>query len=109
MQHEKEEDAAGTGGGEGGDVKIGTAILSVADKSGLVEFARGLRGYGVSLLATGGTYSALKEAGVEVRSLGDAMGLSEALSGRVKTLHSNLFAGILAKRETRGTCGNWAR
>ena len=102
MQHEKEEDAAGTGGGEGGDVKIGTAILSVADKSGLVEFARGLRGYGVALLATGGTYSALKEAGVEVRSLGDAMGLSEALSGRVKTLHSNLFAGILAKRGDAG-------
>jgi phosphoribosylaminoimidazolecarboxamide formyltransferase/IMP cyclohydrolase len=87
---------------EGGDGNVATAILSVADKSGLVEFARGLRGFGVSLLATGGTYSALSEAGVEVRSLGDAMGLSEALSGRVKTLHSNLFAGILAKRGDAG-------
>ena len=54
------------------------------------------------MLATGGTYSALKDAGVEVKSLGEAMGLSEALSGRVKTLHSNLFAGILAKRDDEG-------
>jgi phosphoribosylaminoimidazolecarboxamide formyltransferase/IMP cyclohydrolase len=81
---------------------VRTAVLSVADKSGLVEFAKGLRSFGVSLLATGGTYAALKEAGVEVKSLGEAMGLSEALSGRVKTLHSNLFAGILAKRGDAG-------
>lgn len=84
------------------DVKVRTAVLSVADKSGLVEFARGLRSFGVSLLATGGTYAALKDAHVEVKSLGEAMGLSEALSGRVKTLHSNLFAGILAKRDDAG-------
>jgi phosphoribosylaminoimidazolecarboxamide formyltransferase / IMP cyclohydrolase len=84
------------------DVEVKTAILSVADKSGLVDFANGLRSFGISLLATGGTYSALKEAGVEVKSLGEAMGLSEALSGRVKTLHSNLFAGILAKRGDPG-------
>ncbi len=84
------------------EIKIKTAILSVADKSGLVEFAQGLRSFGVSLLATGGTYTALKESGVDVRSLGEAMGLSEALSGRVKTLHSNLFAGILAKRDDEG-------
>ena len=84
---------------ETGDREIRTAILSVADKSGLVEFAKGLEKFGVSLLATGGTFSSLKERGVGVRSLQDAMGLSEALSGRVKTLHSNLFAGILAKRD----------
>ncbi|MDA4118555.1 MAG: bifunctional phosphoribosylaminoimidazolecarboxamide formyltransferase/IMP cyclohydrolase [Thaumarchaeota archaeon] len=82
-----------------GDREIKTAILSVADKSGLVEFAKGLESFGTSLLATGGTYSSLKDAGVEVKSLQEAMGLSEALSGRVKTLHSNLFAGILAKRD----------
>ncbi len=85
-----------------GDVEVKTAILSVADKSGLVEFARALRSFKVSLLATGGTFGALKDAGVEVKSLGEAMGLSEALSGRVKTLHSNLFAGILAKRGDAG-------
>jgi len=84
------------------DVEVKTAILSVADKTGLVDFAKGLQSFGISLLATGGTYTALKQADVEVKSLGEAMGLSEALSGRVKTLHSNLFAGILAKREDEG-------
>ncbi|HEV2390613.1 MAG TPA: bifunctional phosphoribosylaminoimidazolecarboxamide formyltransferase/IMP cyclohydrolase [Nitrososphaerales archaeon] len=84
------------------DVPIEAAMLSVADKSGLVDFAKGLRSFKVSLLATGGTFNALKDAGVEVRSLGEAMGLSEALDGRVKTLHSNLFAAILAKRGDEG-------
>ncbi len=83
-------------------IEVKTAILSVADKSGLVELAKGLRSFGIELLATGGTFSALKEGGVDVRSLSEAMGLSEALSGRVKTLHSNLFAGILAKRGDAG-------
>src|SRR5690348_17607804 len=81
------------------DIEVKVAVLSVADKSGLVDFAKGLESIGVSLLATGGTYSALKDAGVGVRSLTEAVGLSEALSGRVKTLHSSLFAGILAKRD----------
>jgi phosphoribosylaminoimidazolecarboxamide formyltransferase/IMP cyclohydrolase len=84
------------------DVEVKTAILSVADKTGVVEFARGLESFGVSLLATGGTFTALRGDHVEVRSLSEAMGLSEALSGRVKTLHSNLFAGILAKRGDAG-------
>ena len=87
---------------ETGEVEVKTAVLSVADKTGLEQFAKGLNKMGVSLLATGGTFKALDEAGVKVRSLTDAMGLSEALSGRVKTLHSNLFAGILAKREDKG-------
>ncbi|HUI01529.1 MAG TPA: bifunctional phosphoribosylaminoimidazolecarboxamide formyltransferase/IMP cyclohydrolase [Nitrososphaerales archaeon] len=87
---------------EPGEVRVRTAVLSVADKSGLVEFAKGLESFGVSLLATGGTFTSLKEGGVKVKSLQDAMGLSEALSGRVKTLHSNLFAGILAKRDDPG-------
>ena len=84
------------------DVRVKAAMLSVADKSGLVDFAKGLRSFEISLLATGGTYTALREAGVEVKSLGEAMGLSEALDGRVKTLHSNLFAAILAKRGDAG-------
>jgi phosphoribosylaminoimidazolecarboxamide formyltransferase/IMP cyclohydrolase len=84
------------------DVEVKTAIISVADKSGVVDFARGLRSFGISLLATGGTFTALRDAQVEVRSLSEAMGLSEALSGRVKTLHSNLFAGILARRGDEG-------
>jgi phosphoribosylaminoimidazolecarboxamide formyltransferase/IMP cyclohydrolase len=85
-----------------GDIEVKTAILSVADKSGLVDFAKGLHSFGVSMMATGGTFNALREARVDVKSLGEAMGLSEALSGRVKTLHSNLFAGILAKRGDEG-------
>ncbi|MDA4137199.1 MAG: bifunctional phosphoribosylaminoimidazolecarboxamide formyltransferase/IMP cyclohydrolase [Thaumarchaeota archaeon] len=79
-------------------VKINNALISVADKTGVVEFARDLQGFGVTLLATGGTYTALKEAGVAVRSLQDDMNLPQALSGRVKTLHSPLFGAILAKR-----------
>ncbi|MDA4122582.1 MAG: bifunctional phosphoribosylaminoimidazolecarboxamide formyltransferase/IMP cyclohydrolase, partial [Thaumarchaeota archaeon] len=79
-------------------VQVRTALLSVADKTGIVDFARGLRSYEVTLLATGGTYASLKEAGVAVRSLQDDMNLPQALSGRVKTLHSPLFGAILAKR-----------
>ena len=62
-------------------VKINNALISVADKTGVVEFARGLVGLGITLLATGGTYTALKDAGVTVRSLQDDMNLPQALSG----------------------------
>jgi phosphoribosylaminoimidazolecarboxamide formyltransferase/IMP cyclohydrolase len=81
-----------------GLVKVRTALISVADKTGIVEFARELTGFNITLLATGGTYTALKDAGVAVRSLQDDMNLPQALSGRVKTLHSPLFGAILAKR-----------
>ncbi|MGA2665811.1 MAG: bifunctional phosphoribosylaminoimidazolecarboxamide formyltransferase/IMP cyclohydrolase [Nitrososphaerales archaeon] len=84
-------------------IEVRTALLSVADKTGLVEFARGLAGHGTSLLATGGTHAALTEAGVPARSLQDDMDLPQALSGRVKTLHSPLFAAILAKRTPEHT------
>ena len=83
---------------EEGLVRISNALLSVADKAGVVEFARELSQMGVTLLATGGTYTAIKESGVSVRSLQDDMNLPQALSGRVKTLHSPLFGAILAKR-----------
>jgi phosphoribosylaminoimidazolecarboxamide formyltransferase/IMP cyclohydrolase len=79
-------------------VRVKTAILSVADKSGLVSFARELDARGIKLMATGGTHAELKQAGVPVRSLQDDMKLPQALSGRVKTLHSPLFGAILAKR-----------
>jgi phosphoribosylaminoimidazolecarboxamide formyltransferase / IMP cyclohydrolase len=83
---------------EEGLVKIKCALISVADKTGVVEFALGLTSFGTTLLATGGTYTALRDAGVSVRSLQDDMNLPQALSGRVKTLHSTLFGAILAKR-----------
>ncbi len=82
----------------GGLIKVETAVLSVSDKKGLVEFAARLAGFKVEMLATGGTYSALKEAGIKVRSLQEDMKLPTAVSGRVKTLHAPLHAAILARR-----------
>src|ERR1700730_17719465 len=79
-------------------VQIKTALLSVADKTGLVEVARALTRFNITLLATGGTYTALQLAGVPARSLQEDMSLPQSLSGRVKTLHSPLFGAILAKR-----------
>ncbi len=80
-----------------GYVKVRRALVSVSDRAGLAEFAGGLAGLGVELLATGGTYAALKEGGVPAKSLQDEMGLPSALSGRIKTLHAPLHAAILAK------------
>jgi phosphoribosylaminoimidazolecarboxamide formyltransferase/IMP cyclohydrolase len=80
-----------------GIVLIRSAVVSVSDKTGLVDFAKGLRGFGVKLMATDGTHSALREAGIEAVSLQDDMKLPSALSGRVKTLHAPLHAAILAK------------
>jgi len=75
------------------------ALLSVSDKTGLIDFARGLRGLGVRLLSTGGTARALAAAGLEVVEIGDYTGFPEMLDGRVKTLHPKVHAGILARRD----------
>jgi phosphoribosylaminoimidazolecarboxamide formyltransferase/IMP cyclohydrolase len=75
------------------------ALLSVSDKSGLSEFARGLDGLGVTMYATGGTERALREASIPVHSLQELTGFPEMLDGRVKTLHPNVHAGILARRD----------
>src|ERR1700691_4944461 len=72
------------------------ALLSVWDKTGLVDFAKGLRAHGVELVASGGTANALTEAGVEHLDVEDVTGFPEMLDGRVKTLHPNIHAGILA-------------
>src|SRR5215210_2081164 len=78
---------------------IRRALLSVSDKTGLVDFARALRGFGVELLSTGGTAKALREAGLEVRDVSDVTGFPEMLDGRVKTLHPRIHGGILAVRD----------
>jgi phosphoribosylaminoimidazolecarboxamide formyltransferase/IMP cyclohydrolase len=78
---------------------IGRALLSVSDKTGLVEFARALRDFGVEILSTGGTAKALREAGLEVRDVSDVTGFPEMLDGRVKTLHPRIHGGILAVRD----------
>src|SRR5256886_17132603 len=72
------------------------ALLSVSDKEGLVELARGLRDLGFELIGTDGTAKALMDAGLSVTTVADYTGLREGLGGRVKTLHPRIFAGILA-------------
>ncbi len=78
---------------------IQQALLSVSDKTGLVEFAKGLARRGVRLLSTGGTAKALAAAGVLVTEIGDYTGFPEMLDGRVKTLHPRVHGGILARRD----------
>lgn len=76
-----------------------TALLSVHNKDGLVDFGRGLHDRGVRLLSTGGTATRLEEAGLPVTRISEYTGQAEMLEGRVKTLHPKIFAGILARRE----------
>ena len=66
------------------------ALLSVTDKSGLIDFARTLAGLGVELVSTGGTAKTLRDAGLTVRDISDLTGFPEMLDGRVKTLHPNV-------------------
>jgi len=75
------------------------ALLSVSDKTGLVELAHGLADLGVELVSTGGTARTLREAGLAVRIVEEVTGFPELLGGRVKTLHPAIHAGILARRE----------
>ena len=82
-----------------GDVRIRRALLSVSDKRGIVEFARGLAGLGVELVSTGGTAAELRAAGLAVRPIEDFTGFPEIMGGRVKTLHPRLYAGLLALRD----------
>jgi len=75
-----------------------TALLSVYDKEGIVEFATALAGFGWQLVSSGNTARTLREAGVEVREVAEVTGAAEMLGGRVKTLHPNIHGGILADR-----------
>jgi len=79
--------------------KIRRALLSVSDKSGLVELAKALAGYGVELVSTGGTSAALKAAGLPVRDVADLTGFPEMMDGRLKTLHPKVHGGLLAVRD----------
>ncbi|NDD82106.1 MAG: bifunctional phosphoribosylaminoimidazolecarboxamide formyltransferase/inosine monophosphate cyclohydrolase, partial [Verrucomicrobia bacterium] len=78
---------------------IQRALLSVSDKTGLVEFAKFLAGKGVELISTGGTAKALREAGVKVMELSDYTGFPEMMDGRVKTLHPKVHGGLLQRRD----------
>src|SRR5207302_10480574 len=77
---------------------IARALLSVSDKTGLVEFARALAGYAVELISTGGTRQALAEAGLVVRDVAELTGFPEMMDGRVQTLHPAVHGGLLAVR-----------
>ncbi len=79
--------------------KIQRAILSVTDKTGLVEFARKLAGMGVELISTGGTAKLLRDSGIAVKDISELTGFPEMLDGRVKTLHPKVHGGILHRRE----------
>lgn len=81
-----------------GDKRIARALLSVTDKTGVVEFARCLARHGVELVSTGGTARALREAGLAVREVADLTGFPEMFDGRVKTLHPKVHGGILHVR-----------
>jgi phosphoribosylaminoimidazolecarboxamide formyltransferase/IMP cyclohydrolase len=81
------------------DVKITRALLSVSDKSGLVELGQALARHGVELVSTGGTAKALRDAGLAVRDVSDLTGFPEMMDGRVKTLHPMVHGGLLAVRD----------
>jgi phosphoribosylaminoimidazolecarboxamide formyltransferase / IMP cyclohydrolase len=79
--------------------KIGRALLSVSDKTGITELARVLQGFGAELISTGGTAQAIRDAGIDVRDISDVTGFPEMMDGRVKTLHPRIHGGLLALRD----------
>ena len=78
--------------------KIERAIISVTDKTGIVEFSRNLSDMGVEILSTGGTAKAIREGGVKVKDISEYTGFPEMLDGRVKTLHPKVHGGLLGVR-----------
>src|SRR6478735_4445464 len=81
--------------------RVTRALLSVSDKTGLIEFARALAGFGIDLVSTGGTAKTLKDAGLKVADVAELTGFPEMLDGRVKTLHPKVHGGLLAIRDNK--------
>jgi phosphoribosylaminoimidazolecarboxamide formyltransferase/IMP cyclohydrolase len=81
-----------------GAIRVRRALISVSDKTGIADFAKALAAQGVEVLSTGGTATALREAGLEVTDVSEFTGQAEILGGRVKTLHPRLHAALLARR-----------
>src|SRR5438034_11490128 len=77
---------------------INRALISVTDKSGIIELARGLSALGIAIISTGGTARAIREAGVTVKDVSEATGFPEMLDGRLKTINPKIAGGILAIR-----------
>jgi phosphoribosylaminoimidazolecarboxamide formyltransferase/IMP cyclohydrolase len=84
-----------------GEVRVKRALLSVSDKRGIVDFARGLAELGIEIVSTGGTARELEGAGLAVRTIDEFTGFPEIMDGRVKTLHPKLYAGLLAVRDNQ--------
>src|SRR5438132_13348575 len=86
-------------GNDQGLVKIRLALISVSDKTGIVEFARELKRFDVEIISTGGTAKALRDAGIEVRDVSDVTGFPEMMDGRIKTLHPKIHGALLGLRD----------
>ena len=82
-------------------VKIKRALISVSDKSGVIDFAKELAAHGVELISTGGTSKAIKDAGLPVKDISEVTGFPEMLDGRVKTLHPVVHGGLLSLRDNK--------
>src|SRR5215468_10580049 len=98
-------DAAADTGSETADdgaIRVRRALISVSDKTGVADFAKSLAALGVEILSTGGTASALRDAGLDVTDVSEFTGQEEILGGRVKTLHPKLHAALLARRADPG-------
>src|SRR2546425_5804980 len=80
-------------------VKIRRALISVSDKTGIVDFARALREFDSEIISTGGTAMALRDAGIDVRDVSDVTGFPEMMGGRIKTLHPKIHGALLALTE----------
>src|SRR5688500_2658687 len=79
--------------------RIKRALISVSDKTGIVDFAKQLKELGVEIISTGGTAKTLRDAGIEVRDVSDVTGFPEMMDGRVKTLHPKVHGGLLGVRD----------
>jgi len=82
-----------------GLVKIRRALISVSDKTGIVDFARELEHFDVEIIGTGGTAKALRDAGIEVRDVSEVTGFPEMMDGRIKTLHPKIHGALLGRRD----------
>ncbi len=85
-----------------GLVRPRRALVSVSDKSGLVDFVRVLVGYGVEIISTGGTAKVMRDAGIEVKDVSEETGFPEMMGGRLKTIHPNIHGAILGVRDDPG-------
>jgi len=81
--------------------KVSTALISVTDKSGIVEFARSLERLGIEILSTGGTARTIRDGGIQVLDISEYTGFAEMMDGRVKTLHPKVHGGLLGRRDNQ--------